>query len=225
MSAVALPPSAPSADPAGAEVGAPRALARDPLTERLLAASVELFTERGFEKAGVAAIARRAGVTTGAIYSRWSGKHDMLLDALDVVMSEQLDALLSADASMSAADILSSLGAELLKRPAAADALFAEALVTSRRDPEFAEMLHRRIAEQETRFALLIDDGKLAGLIDPTLDTDAIVALCHAISVGFAMFGSVNRPLPGADGWNTVVERLIAAALPPTPDPPEEGQP
>ncbi|MEZ5167132.1 MAG: helix-turn-helix domain-containing protein [Acidimicrobiales bacterium] len=36
--------------------------------------AVEEFTEGGFERAGVAAIARRAGVTTGAIYSRWRGR-------------------------------------------------------------------------------------------------------------------------------------------------------
>ena len=190
--------------------------AHDPLTDRLLAAAVDVFTAKGFDKAGVAEIARQAGVTTGAIYSRWSGKQEMMLDALDLVMLDQLDQLLSSEANR-APDILSALGAELVVRSKAADSLIAEALVISRRDAEFHTMLTRRIAEQEARLAEVIDGGKSAGLIDPALSTDAVVALCHAISIGFAMFGSIDRELPAADEWNAVIERLIAAALPHSP--------
>jgi AcrR family transcriptional regulator len=187
--------------------------AHDPLTDRLLAAAVEVFTDKGFERAGVAAIARQAGVTTGAIYARWTGKHEMMLDALDLVMLDELDQLLSAGRA-DAPDILTALGAELVVRSDTADALVAEALVIARRDPEFNQMLSRRLAEQAQKLAAVIDGGKEAGLIDPALSTDAIVTLCHAISIGFAMFGSIDRALPAADGWNAVIERLIAAARP-----------
>ena len=48
----------------------------------LIKAAAEFFAERGYAGAGVAEIARRAGVTTGAIYSRYSGKSELLLEAL-----------------------------------------------------------------------------------------------------------------------------------------------
>jgi len=192
---------------------APIASDRDPLTDRLLAAAVDVFTEKGFDKAGVAAIARAAGVTTGAIYARWSGKHEMMLDALDLVMMDQLEQLLSSDGA-GVADTLGALGAELVVRSPSADALIAEALVIARRDPDFHAMLTRRMGEQEARLAQLIDDGKRAGIVDPALSTEAIVALCHAISLGFAMFGSIDRQLPAAEGWNAVIQRLINAARP-----------
>jgi hypothetical protein len=70
------------------------------------------------------------------------------------------------------------------------------------------------MGEQEARLAQLIDDGKRAGIVDPALSTEAIVALCHAISLGFAMFGSIDRQLPAAEGWNAVIQRLINAARP-----------
>lgn len=186
----------------------------DPLTDRLLAAAVDVFTEKGFDKAGVAAIARAAGVTTGAIYARWTGKHEMMLDALDLVMMDQLEQLLSSD-SADVADTLGALGAELVVRSPSADALIAEAMVIARRDPDFHAMLTRRMGEQESRLAQLIDNGKHVGIIDPALSTEAIVALCHAISLGFAMFGSIDRQLPAADGWNAVIQRLVTAARPP----------
>ena len=66
----------------------------DDITDRLLTAAIEVFTERGIEKAGVALIARRAGLTTGAIYNRWEGKQELLLDALDVVLMQQIAQLL-----------------------------------------------------------------------------------------------------------------------------------
>ena len=48
----------------------------------LIKAAAEVFAERGYAGAGVAEIARRAGVTTGAIYSRYSGKSELLLLSL-----------------------------------------------------------------------------------------------------------------------------------------------
>lgn len=211
MSAVAFPTSKPITVDTTAVFDEPPA--HDPLTDKLLAAAVDLFIENGFEKAGVAAIARRAGVTTGAIYSRWTGKQEMMLDALDLVMHDQFDRLLAVGAS-SASDILGALGAQLMVRTPTADALMAEALVIARRDHEFHEMLMRRLAEQEERVALVIEAGKDAGQIDPGLSTEAVVALCHAIAVGFAMFGSIKKDLPAADGWNAVIERLLVAAQP-----------
>lgn len=201
----------------------------DPLTERLLAAAVDVFIEKGFDKAGVAAIARSAGVTTGAIYARWSGKHEMMLDALDLVMMDQLEQLLTSEGT-DVAGILGALGSELVVRSSSADALIAEALVIARRDREFHAMLTRRMAEQEARLARLIENGKDRGILDPALPTEAIVALCHALSLGFAMFGTIDRPMPSADGWNAVIQRLITAARPPStpptesPDPTEENQ-
>ena len=55
----------------------------DDLTHRLMHAAAEVFAEKGYEKAGVAEIARRAGVTTGAIYNRFGGKAELLLEAVD----------------------------------------------------------------------------------------------------------------------------------------------
>ena len=64
----------------------------DPTRDRLLAAAAEVFAEKGYDRAGVQEIARRAGFTTGAIYGRFRGKADLLLAAiaapLDRVMVE-----------------------------------------------------------------------------------------------------------------------------------------
>ena len=188
----------------------------DGITDRLLTAAIEVFTERGIEKAGVALIARRAGLTTGAIYSRWEGKQDLLLDALDVVLMQQIAQLLAVGPDASAADVLGSLGADLMNREVAGDALMLEALVMARRDPAFRTTLRGRMAEEESHLAALIDNGKDAGIIDPTLSTRAILTLCQAISLGFVVMGAIEKPTADADEWNTVIHRLVTAALPAT---------
>ena len=197
----------------------------DDMPDRLLTAAIEVFTERGIEKAGVALIARRAGLTTGAIYSRWEGKQDLLLDALDVVLMQQIAQLLAVGPDASAADVLGSLGADLMNREAPGHALMLEALIMARRDPAFRTTLRDRIAEEESHLATLIDNGKDAGIIDPTLSTRAILTLCQAISLGFVVMGAIEKPTADADEWNTVIHRLVTAALPATDPVPIDPEP
>jgi len=64
----------------------PRAIAGEPgadggTRERLLRAAVDTCVERGFERATVGDIARRADVTTSAIYNHFGGKADLLVEA------------------------------------------------------------------------------------------------------------------------------------------------
>jgi AcrR family transcriptional regulator len=209
-----MPPAPPliRADGAVAAEAGPEA---EDLTHRLLRAAIDEFADKGLDKAGVAAIARRAGVTTGAIYSRWSGKQEMMLDAVDVMMSHHLARLITSQVDPSAPEILAALGADLVgPGDEAGEAILMEAFAAARRDRGFAEMLQRRLRDQEGHLALVIAEGKVAGVIDPALSTDAVVALCHAISLGFTMFRAVDRPLPDPADWNTLIQRLIAAALP-----------
>ncbi len=62
--------------------------------DRLLAAATDVFSERGYDGAGVQEIARRAGLTTGAIYANFSGKAELLLEAIGARSADELDELL-----------------------------------------------------------------------------------------------------------------------------------
>ena len=50
------------------------------------------FVEHGFDAARVSAIARRAGLTSGAVYARWPTKSDVMAAALDYVFHKILPA-------------------------------------------------------------------------------------------------------------------------------------
>ena len=54
----------------------------DSTRQRLLDAATEVYLEKGYEGTRVAEIARRAGLTTGAIYGNFESKADLLTAAL-----------------------------------------------------------------------------------------------------------------------------------------------
>ncbi len=189
----------------------------DPLTHRLLHAAAEVFAEKGYEKAGVAEIARRAGVTTGAIYSRYGGKAELLLEAVDHHVPDALDAVLNgsgpSDRStrLPATEVLSTLGDHLLDDLHGGHGLFLEAMVAARRDPVLADRLRERVADEDRRLGKLVDEGTHAGLFDPDLDELAVVRLAHAIGFGMLMTRSLGMELPDPDSWHDVLDRVIAS--------------
>src|SRR5438445_9574435 len=65
----------------------------DQTRDRLVAAAAEVFAEKGYDRAGVQEIARRAGLTTGAIYGRFTGKAELLHAAIEDQTTDELDEL------------------------------------------------------------------------------------------------------------------------------------
>ena len=196
----------------------------DPIGDRLLEAAAQVFAERGYEGAGVAEIARRAGVTTGAIYSRFSGKADLLVSALDARTSDELDALF-ADHRFAgrAEDILTIAGSHLVDRtPTSGEPLLLEAFVAARRDPAVAALVRQRIAERDARLAEIIEAAKASGGITDEFDTEALVTFCHAVGFGFLLFEELDLALPAPAPWLQLIEHLDTALRPSIPTT-EEG--
>lgn len=190
----------------------------DPTTERLVLAAAEVFAEKGYEGAGVAEIARRAGFTTGAIYSRFSGKADLLAEAIRCCTQDEFDRLFAEHAFEGrATDLLAAVGSHLVTRESQpGQALLLEAFAAARRHPEVARMLREHLASRAARMATLVDDGKATGLVDPSLDTASIVHFAHAVGLGFLLFQAVGADNPDVDDWDAVVRRVVDAVVPPT---------
>jgi AcrR family transcriptional regulator len=188
----------------------------DPTTARLVVAAAEVFAEKGYEGAGVAEIARRAGFTTGAIYSRFAGKADLLAEAIRTCTQDEFDQLFAEHAFQGrATDLLATVGSHLVTRePQPGQALLLEAFAAARRHPEVARFLREHLVARAERLAALVDDGKAAGLVDPALDTGSIVHFAHAVGLGFLLFQAVGAENPDADSWETVIRRVVESVVP-----------
>jgi len=188
----------------------PEDLANNGLSDRLLAAAADLFAEKGYEQAGVAEIARRAGVTTGAIYSRYTGKADLLQDAVKNHAPNEITQLLRAENNdQSPKDILADIGEHLLDDLHESTGIFIEALVAARRDPELANVLHQLAAQEDEQVSKILKAAQESGIIDPDLDNLALVRLAHAIGYGMNVTRLLGLELPTKDSWTDVINRVI----------------
>jgi AcrR family transcriptional regulator len=206
----------------------------DPTRARLIAAAAEVFAEKGYDRAGVQEIARRAGFTTGAIYGRFTGKAELLLAAIGDRSSDELEQLFAEHRFSgkgaiegvpkgSVTDILTTVGSHLVAEATGSDdALLLEAFVAARRDPEVATLLSGLLEERAAKLAELIGAAKATGAVDDDLDTESIVRFCHAVGFGFLMFRAVDLPLPAPQPWEALITRLVDALEAPLASPKED---
>ncbi len=183
---------------------------------RLLEAAIAVFGERGYDRAGVAEMARRAGLTTGAIYSRYSGKAELLVDALDAPMAEHLQSLIAATRPDGPIDTLAVLGNDLIDDQGDCDAVFLEAVVAARREADLASMLRRRLDDEQRRLADLVDSAKAEGAFEEALDTHAVLTFIQALGVGFTVLRMLDAPMPAADDWREVIRTVLTSVSPAT---------
>tara|TARA_Y100000996_G_scaffold415267_1_gene409053 strand:+ start:61 stop:735 length:675 start_codon:yes stop_codon:yes gene_type:complete len=181
----------------------------------LIDSAAEVFAERGYDGAGVAEIARRAGVTTGAIYSRYSGKSELLLEALNRSFAKHMGEILAI-----ALDDANNLNGKSSRSPlgpikyitqnvsSTHDALFLEAVVASSRDAEIATMLAQRLESRAAFIAKNIDDLKDRKRVHASFDTDALKTYVMAMSMGFSVLRSLNYKMPASEEWQKVISQL-----------------
>jgi AcrR family transcriptional regulator len=185
----------------------------DPIRDKLVASAAVVFAEKGYDGAGVAEIARRAGYTTGAIYGRFTGKAELLLAAIEARSENELDQLFNEHRfEGKVTDILTTVGSHLVTDQMGPEsALLLEAFVAARRDPEVRRLMQGLLDLRGDRLADLVAEAQATGAIDPALDAEAVVRFCHAVGFGFLLFRAVEIDLPAAGPWEDLIARLVDA--------------
>ncbi len=183
-------------------------------TARLLNAAVSVFALHGFEGARVSEIARRAGLTTGAIYARWPDKAGLLAAAAEHALSRvrPMHTPRNHDATaMRAHDMIELFGADLADTDEARDVMIQAAASTAANDAIAASLagaLNTR-AEQLTH---IIDARKQADLLKPDIDTAALTLLVQAVGIGAHLVLSAGLDashVPAKDKWDALLGELI----------------
>jgi AcrR family transcriptional regulator len=179
--------------------------------ERLLDAAARVFEHKGYEGATIAQIAREAGLTSGAIYAHYDSKADLLADALRVHMDRATASVLPPGASAEVPDVLVALGHRLRTRDDEANALLLEALLTSRRDTEFAEVLSKALTRREKGMAELVRCGQQEGEIWGDVSPRSAARFALMLSLGSMLVQSLDLPETDPDEWSAFLQRLVAA--------------
>jgi AcrR family transcriptional regulator len=182
--------------------------------ERLVAAAGDVFAERGYDRVRVQDIARRAGLTTGAIYANFRNKAVLLLQTIGTVTDPQLDGSGTAATGRAIDELRHWTDKAVARSAGRARALLLEAFVAARRDPEVRQLLRQRVATHTRRLTEQVNAAKADGDIDPSLDTRAVVRLLQIMRFGVAPLETVETALPSDESWRAVSARIVEALAP-----------
>jgi AcrR family transcriptional regulator len=179
--------------------------------ERLLDAAASVFELKGYEGATVAQIAREAGVSSGAIYAHYANKAELLVDALRVHSERVTASVLPPGTTADVPTLLSALANRLGTPQHEAAGLLVEALLSSRRDAELAQVLAGALGERERGMAALIAAGQDAGELVGDVSAEAAARFALMLSLGSVLVRSLDMPVTDPAEWTAFMRRLIGA--------------
>ena len=177
---------------------------------RVVEAAAAEFIERGYDAAVISNIARRAGVTPGAIYPRWPHKSDLMVAALDHIFEQLLPEQRMKDmgiAGLSTSDVLALWASNVLASDDLQDVL-VQVFGSARNNAAVRERLERFLNDQADQFHSLVERAKDEGLCDPDLDSVAVTLLLQAAGIGTHLVlsaGLADRHIPSVEDWVELV--------------------
>ncbi|MFN8105112.1 MAG: TetR/AcrR family transcriptional regulator [Acidimicrobiia bacterium] len=188
----------------------------DPVRTRLVRSAAAVFAEKGYDGARVGEIARRAGLTTGAIYANFTGKSELLLEAIRHLSELELDKIVDVIASgADPLDAVAAMGSELATRDLDdREPLLIEAFVAVRRDPDVRDAIRDLIEQREATFAVLVEQARSQGQVIDEIDTDSVTRFCFALVFGFLLFDAMDFAHPEPTAWSAMLRRLVDSFRP-----------
>ena len=186
---------------------------------RVLEAAAEEFVERGYDKAVISNIARRAGVTSGAVYPRWPQKSDLMAAALDHLFEQLLPEQRIKD--MGIADLPTTVmvlgwAAQLLQPEQTKDIL-VQVFGSARNNEVIQQRLKSFLNDQAHQLGLMIERSKNEGFCDPEQDTAALTLFCQAIGIGTHLLlaaGLADPYVPSEQNWLALFAKLLGSVAP-----------
>jgi AcrR family transcriptional regulator len=175
---------------------------RDPeLDDRIRTAALELLAADGYDALTVEAVAARAGVGKATVYRRWSGKEDLVVDAL-ASLSEQPEPVRDASVRDELVSLLEA--ARRKSRRTLAGQIFPQVLAQPALLARYREQV---LDPRRQRYVAVLQRGVDEGLLRPDADLELAVDLL----VGPMAYRNLIRtdPPPGPDLAARVVDAVL----------------
>jgi AcrR family transcriptional regulator len=191
--------------------------------ERLMAAAREVITLVGEEHLTLAQVVERAGLTTGAVYSNFANREELIvavhLDwfrSLVARLLRQLESLL--DPTLSDGELAAGID-DLLTGADHAEArrsrwLRVRALAAADRYPALHDALRDTQRQISEHWIAVVQAAQERAIIDPTLDARGVALALELPSFGLVLADLAGSLAPEASAWATVVQRLFVGIEP-----------
>jgi AcrR family transcriptional regulator len=182
--------------------------------ERLIEAAAELMAERGYDRVGVQAIARRAGLTNGAIYANFRDKAHLLAEAMEVRLPRLFEAIEQGrQAGKAPIDLLALIARSIgTVTPDPDRRLLVEAWSAAWRDPAVGALVRERLGRVESAVAGLAEQAKADGDLAEDVDPATLARFGCALALGYHLIHTAGVPDPDRAQWQRLMERVLASA-------------
>ncbi len=205
------------------------------IRERIVAAAVRVFSDKGYHSATIADVCRESGLSVGAIYTYFSGKEALFRQSCDLISARGFDELserlVGARSTAERMAIAIALFVETIDEYAGAPGQISlvQAWAEADREPGVREMLAARRERLVGAGQFLLHQGIAAGELPAWLDVDAVTRAFLALLDGLLLqrieAGSAYRPADLRRRAEAIVELILAAAQTERPSLPEAPGP
>lgn len=193
-----------------------------PSREKILAAAVEEIAEAGFDKARVADIARRAGMTAGSVYTWFENKEDLFRAALESALEAQITSNLAALGTrddLSSVHYLTEIAALAPRNFTDGDhtqtqRLLIESYYASWREEAAREALLPRLREHLALYRGIIQRAQENGQVRGDVDAYSIAVIFVAVPLGISLMNLAGLSRFEDRDWLPIVAGLAAALNP-----------
>jgi AcrR family transcriptional regulator len=194
----------------------------DPLREQLLDAAARVFAEKGYFGAKIMDIVRASGLSSGAVYGRFSSKDELLMEA--VLSRVEKNAVGQRFAGKTVAEIVMAAS----RTDGAlddAEATQLEAFVAARREPKVAEAI--AAARERWRTTIgepLVQQAIAEGAASADADYDSIIYFLESLNLGLLVQRGAGQLPPDPEAWTRFLARVMRA-LGPLSEKKKDGRP
>lgn len=171
----------------------------------MLQATLELLAEVGFDAMSIDAIAARAGVGKMTIYRRYSGKAELVADAIESIREEVL--IPDSGSLWSDIDALIKNAAQITLNPLGRQTV-AMIISSASSNPEFAQIYWKKYLQPRRQgFAVVLERAKARKEVQVDLDPSLVFDTMSGIMLYALIFP------PTSESWAAYVRRALDLIL------------
>lgn len=188
----------------------------DPAETRrmLLDATLEVLREQGVRGLRVSEVAKRSGLSTGAIYSQFSSKADLLVAAVRENAPAVIAEHVSSGAHSSVLELFDEVGRSLPARGTELGPLLLDMIASGIFEEGIAELVSEPFVASEQVTVAAIRHAQADGEIDSALDAEALGRFLSMLSLGALVIGALDFSPVDTEAWEQIIGRLLEAARP-----------
>ncbi len=215
------------ADTRGALVTAPAPMNTGRLTSDraqathavLVDLAADLFAEQGYAETSIRDFARRSPVSLGAIYLHFKNKAELLVEAINRRIDDDLES--DNPAGAGPVDPVTRLGdiAQRYPERRRLRALLVQAAAAAQTDDDARRRVRAAQLEHVQGWVDRYEANRDRIGIDPAVDVETAVLLTWAIELGLGMLEAFDLPPASPERWAAIQRRVARALLMPNPLP------